>query len=320
MTAPVCQKSHSGYFLVGPTATGKSAVAQEIAERRSWFILSADSMLVYRGMDIGTAKPSREERSRVTYWGVDVADPGTAFSVARYRDEARLAFEAALGRRTTVVVVGGSGLYVKALMAGLDDAPPGLPAARDRWNGVLREQGIAALQEALRSRYPSWYAALPDPQNSRRLIRALEMAEGGCPEPPGRWKAGPPLPSVIVGLRMAREQLHRRIEARVRAMYAAGLLEEAERLLVSSGEAWPTASQAVGYREAIGCLRGECSAEEAIQKTIVRTRQLAKRQMTWFRNQINVRWIDVDEGMNTLDVAELVCAEWERTGPTAVMV
>lgn len=119
---------------------------------------------------------------------------------------------------------------------------------------------------------------------------------------------------------MRRELLLRRIEERVRAMYAQGLLQEAERLLASAGEVWPTASQAVGYAEAIRCLRGQFTEEEAIRETIIRTRQLAKRQMTWFRRQALVRWIDVDETMNTLDVAARVCAEWEREGAAPVVV
>lgn len=320
MTIPLRVRHNSGYFLVGPTATGKSAVAQRIAEDRSWLILSADSMLVYRGMDIGTAKPSRDERTRVTYRAVDVVDPGSSYSVAQYRDEAGRAFTEARDRKTQVIVVGGSGLYVKALLAGLDDLPASSPEARQRWTRLLSEQGIAALQDVLRCRYPAWYEAIPDRQNGRRLIRALELAECGCTQPPRTWRSGVADQPCIVGLQMRRELLLRRIEERVRAMYAQGLLQEAERLLASAGEVWPTASQAVGYAEAIRCLRGQFTEEEAIRETIIRTRQLAKRQMTWFRRQALVRWIDVDETMNTLDVAARVCAEWEREGAAPVVV
>jgi len=310
-------RGYAGFFLVGPTAVGKSAVAQRLAEAGGWHILSADSMLVYKGMDIGTAKPSPDERARVRYWAVDLGDPDQPFSVAPYLEEARRAFETAARLRARLIVVGGSGLYVKALLHGLSKGPGPAAGARARWTRLLEEQGLPALQEALRTGYPPWYEALADKQNGRRLIRALEQAEAGVEAPPRTWtQAGEPHP--LVGLNRPRAQLHERIEERVRLMYRNGLLQETERLLAATPGLGPTAGQAIGYAEAADCLRGRCSEAEAIARTIARTRQLAKRQMTWFRRQSQVRWIEVEKGMTTEAMAGLVAAEWEKMGATPV--
>jgi tRNA dimethylallyltransferase len=312
-------QGHVARFLVGPTATGKSAVAQWIAEREGFEILSADSMLVYRGMDIGTAKPTPEERGRVRYWGVDVVSAGEPFNVARFLEEARRCFESAHARGMKVLVVGGTGLYIKALVDGLAGVPAADESARAGRRAVLEELGVEGLQRELRSRNPAWYAALPDPANSRRLIRALELIESGWERPPATWRGADGKPG-LVGLSMVRGQLRERIAARVATMYAQGLLDETRGLLAEGFGASPTARQAVGYAEAIACVEGKVSRELAIERTVQRTRQLAKRQMTWFRHQVAVQWIDVGPSQPVEEVAARVRAEWEKLGATPVVV
>lgn len=307
------------FFLVGPTASGKTAVAQELAERLGAQILSADSMLVYKGMDIGTAKPSEGERERVRYWGVDVVTPSESYNVACFLEEARRCFSAAAAARKEVIVVGGTGLYIKALLTGLEELPSATPEARDRWQGVLNQEGIEGLRSALESRAPAWLSALPesDRTNGRRLIRALELVEAGVGEPPRSWTAVKPV-RIVTGLTLAREDLVVRIESRVHAMYDAGLLEEVRALLDKGWNPACTAAQAIGYAEAVACVRGELTRTEAVRLTVQRTRRLAKRQMTWFRHQAAVSWVEVTLGMTVDDVSARVVADWDRHGPQPV--
>ena len=307
------------FFLVGPTATGKTAVAQQLAETRNAEILSADSMLVYCGMDIGTAKPSPGERKQVRYWGVDVVLPAESYNVARFLDEARRCFESAKAAGKSVIVVGGTGLYVKALLTGLDELPSARPEVRERWRIVFQQQGVAGLRLALEAKGPAWYGALTesDRTNGRRLIRALELVESGVAVPPGSWTAGRAA-LVITGLEMARADLVARIEARVRAMYAGGLLDEVQTLLQNGWNPECTAAQAIGYAEAIACLRGQLTRDEAMRLTTQRTRQLAKRQMTWFRHQTAVSWVPVADGMPVDEIAARVSTDWDRHGPLTV--
>ena len=304
-------------FLVGPTASGKSAVAQYIAEREGQLIVSADSMSLYLGMDIGTAKPSAAERARVDYAGIDLADPTEKFSVAGYLDAVRPFFNS--GRE--IIVTGGTGLYVKCLTEGFGDVPPE--------NKELRA-GLEALDfDALKKRAQKEAAELygrlteDDQQNPRRLIRILEKVVEGTPSPAtaeakyyGSWNSRPK--PVLVGLHVEREVLHKRIEQRVDKMYAAGLLDEARGLLGVNLSS--TAMQAIGYAEAFAVLHGEITVDEAREKTIIRTRRLAKRQMTWFRNQLNVEWIDA-AGYPTLEkLAEAVSLAWKRVGPAMLRI
>ncbi len=317
---PTAGHAHA-YFLVGPTATGKTAVAQHLAERRGAEILSADSMLVYRGMDIGTAKPSRGERQRIRYWGVDVVPPSESYNVSRFLDEARRCFESAKAAGKSVIVVGGTGLYIKALLVGLDELPSTSPESRTKWQAVFQEHGVEGLRGALEIRGGGWLSVLPesDQTNGRRLIRALELIEVGVATPPRSWTAPRPKP-VITGLTIAREALVARIETRVQTMYDGGLLDEVRGLLEKGWDPACTAAQAIGYAEAVACLTGQCSRDEAIRLTAQRTRQLAKRQMTWFRNQSAVSWIPVTETMTLEDIASGVAADWDQRGPHAVVL
>lgn len=307
------------WFIVGPTASGKSAVAQFLAERENSAILSADAMLVYRGMDIGTAKPTAAERARVRYYGLDIAGPREQFSAGAYRLAIRQALrdEAAWDRQ--LIVAGGTGLYVKILTDGLSSRTPAQAAVREEAERRLAQEGVGALQAWLKQIDPQKCALLADPNNPRRLIRALEIALAGTTTPkPASWHPARTSP-LIPGLMWSAPQLYDRIQRRVQAMFTGGLLEEVERLLQAGFDEAPTAGQAIGYREAKAYLRAQCTLEEAMAATVVRTRQLAKRQMTWFRHQCNVEWLGVDAGMTTAEIAEAVGRHWRQHGPTPLV-
>ncbi len=299
-----------GHFLVGPTAVGKSAVAHMIAERRGVAILSADSMLVYKGMDIGTAKPSPYELSRYRYAGVDIVEPDHDFNLALYLDHARGALERS--GDCELVVVGGSGLYVKALTRGLDDGGGPDDALRGAAEKILADSGVEALQKFVHQNSPENYAALKDKDNPRRLMRALERKGSAGP---GSWtEIEPPR---IAGLRLDRALLRERIENRVDLMHREGLLDEAERLR-ATGRLSRTARQAIGYREAMEVLDGDMSWDEAREKICIRTARLAKSQMTWFNNQERVEWVDVDEYDGPTAVAARVEEIWRQNGRTRI--
>jgi len=304
------------HFLVGPTATGKSAVAHYIAEREGREILSADSMLVYRGMDVGTAKPSRSERDRVRYHGIDLVSPAEPYSVGDYARYARDVLRREAGA-TPVIVAGGTGLYAKALTDGLAELPVVEAGRRAHWQARAESEGLEALRGELRRRAPRLFERLDDPENTRRVIRALELADKGVEVPPGDWLAAPDY-APLAGLHMAPEALSERIEQRVREMFAGGLRDEARNLRTAYPELSSTAAHAIGYAEVFACIDGKCTCEEAIERTVVRTRRLAKRQRTWFRHQARVGWIDVLPGMPVEETAERVMEHWRRYGPTQV--
>jgi len=302
--------TRSAFFLVGPTASGKSAVAHYIAERDGRCVVSADSMNLYRGMDIGTAKPSAAERSKVSYAGTDLADPTEKFSVAAYLDAVRPAFAS----EREVIVAGGTGLYVKCLTEGFDDVPPENPALR----AELEALALNELEARARNNAAGLYQALTedDRKNPRRLIRILEKVAGGATaSQSGAWNSAPK--PVIVGLFTEREVLHRRIGQRVEQMYADGLLEEARSLLQLDLSA--TALQAIGYAEAFAVINGKSTLAAAKERTVIRTRQLAKRQMTWFRNQLNVDWIPTADSPTLEKLAAAVSDAWKKHGATPVV-
>jgi tRNA dimethylallyltransferase len=301
----------TAHFLVGPTASGKSAVAHLLAEQMGARMVSADSMNIYEGMDIGTAKPAAVERGRVDYFGVDVVLPTSCFSVAAYLNCVAPAFD---GERP-VIVSGGTGLYVKCLIEGLDEAP----SENRMLRAELESLPIELLIERVRQDAPDFYGQLTDDDrlNPRRLVRVLERKAAGqsLVQSPS-WGAGEP--PRVTGLRVDRTVLCDRIEARVRRMYADGLLAEAARLIEQPLS--KTALQAIGYAEAFAVLRGRCSESEAQERTIIRTRQLAKRQMTWFRNQLNVEWVDVAADDSVENLAQRVLAVWNRIGWVKVRI
>jgi tRNA dimethylallyltransferase len=299
--------------VVGPTAAGKSALALAVARQRPGTeIVSVDSMQVYRGMDVGTAKPSASERSEVPHHLVDVADPSEDFSVARFQSVARQAIAGIEDRRGRAVLVGGTGLYVRAVIDDLE-VPGRWPEVR----AALEERAdrgpveLASMHEELSARDPV-SAARMEPSNRRRIVRALEVTFGsGRPFSsfgPG-LEAYPPNRFHQVGLRLPRDVLDARIAARFRAMVAGGLLAEVEALARRGDEDLSrTAAQALGYRELLAHVRGETSLEEAVEEAIRRTRAFARRQERWFRRDPRITWYDV--GDNVLAVADRVLGDW----------
>lgn len=300
------------YLLAGATATGKSAVVHCLAEADGAAVLSADSMLVYRGMDIGTAKPSAAERAAVPYFGIDLATPDEPFSTGKWLEAAEAAFRQS-GR--PLYITGGTGLYFKALTEGLD-GPGATLERRHYWQAFLEERGIDALAEEIRRRWPAAFATLDDPRNPRRLTRAAEMLEltGALPDSWRRQGPRTPLPALF----MPREALHARIARRVETMFRQGLVEEVEALRAAYPVWSETARKAIGYAEVCAWLDGQCSQEEAKRRIIVRTRQLAKRQETWFRHQADVVWIELCGEEPVESVAARVREVWRKYGRATI--
>ena len=299
----------TAFILVGATATGKSAVAQILAERRGAAVVSADSMLVYRGMDIGTAKPSAAERGAVPYYGLDLVDPSESYSAGAWVRAVAPAFRAPAAG--VPIVVGGTGLYIRALLSGLD-VPAADSETRARWQGVLEAEGVPGLQRAVIARDPRALDHLADPLNPRRLIRALERLDAGGGAVGESARRGPA--PLIVGLRVPRPVLHRRIRERAERMFDNGLAEEV-RALRARFPVWSeTARAAIGYAEAAAWLDGEMTRADAIERTVIRTRQLAKRQETWFRHQTSVVWVDTTGSESAATLADRVTEQWEEHG------
>lgn len=299
--------------LVGPTACGKTETGVEIASALGCEIVSVDSMLVYRGMDVGTAKPSAAARERVMHHLVDVAEPEEPFSVARYQALGRRAIAGIEARERRSLLVGGSGLYYRALVDGLE-FPVTDPAARRELEAQAELLGAERMYERLASMDPI-AASRIEPANVRRTIRALEVATiTGRPFSSfaEAWERYPADRVRAAGVDLPRDVLARRIEARVAAMLGSGLLDEVRALLDRGLFGWLTSSQAIGYAEFARHLRGEISLEEAEAGTVKRTKALARRQVAWFRRDPRIRWYRVGEDGAGAMVDELV--EYLRDG------
>lgn len=280
--------------IVGPTASGKSELAMALAPLLDAEIVVADSRQVYRGMDVGTAKPSTADRSRVPHHLLDMVDPDEPFSVADWTRAARDAVAEVAARGRMPLLVGGTGLYISSLVDGHDYASqPHSPQKRASLAAELETGGSERLVERLRRLAPE-VAARTDLRNPRRLLRALERVELGARA--GGQRAMPyPGPLAMVGLSRPRELLYRRIDARVAAFFAGGLLDEAARLLAAGVSPHAAPMTGHGYREAVRHLEGEWSLQEAQQVTARRTRQYAKRQLTWFRPDRRIVWLHAGE-------------------------
>jgi tRNA dimethylallyltransferase len=293
-------------IIVGPTAVGKTAIAIELAEEIGAEIISADSMLVYRGMDIGTAKPSAEERARVPHHLIDVADPREDFSVGQYLRLAEAAIADITGRGKIPLVVGGTGLYVRALTDGLFEGASADPELRE---GLLERENsepgtlYAQLKEA-----DAEAAARIHPSDIRRIVRALEVfLKEGKPisEVHREHKAGShPRPANIVGLTLGRPALYRRIEERVDTMMAGGFLDEVRGLREQGCTREMTSMYALGYKQLLAHLDGETTLEEAVGLIKRDTKRYAKRQFTWFNAVTEVRWIDLSTRGSRAEVLE----------------
>lgn len=277
--------------VVGPTATGKSALALHLAERLGGEIVNADSMQFYRGMDIGTAKTPHRDRAGIPHHLLDTLDVTQEASVADYQHQARTVIEQVATRGMQPILAGGSGLYLRAALDRIE-FPATDPAVRSKWEQRAEQVGPGLLHAELAARDPA-AADRIGPANTRRLVRALEVIElTGKP-----FTASLPdytylRPTRQVGLRVPREVLNQRIEARARAMMASGLLAETEQLRRVGLERGVTARRAVGYAQALDVLDGRLSEDEAVAAITVATRQLARRQEKWFQRDPRIVWLD----------------------------
>ena len=294
-------------FIAGPTAVGKSAIALALAEKIDGEIISADSMQVYRGLDIGTAKPTAAERARVPHHLIDVCDLHEAFDAAQFIRLAKKTVAEIQSRGHTPIFCGGTGLYFKAYLSGLGEAPP----SDEKLRAELEAKPIELLLGELRERDPEAYEKI-DKQNPRRVVRAVEVIRltgkkfsaqkawwgerprepllAGNDDSPG---VSPHQPRFYCFTRPA-EDLHTRINARADEMFTRGLVDETRMLLKHGLAENKFALQAIGYRQVVEHLRGERSLAETVELIKTKTRQFAKRQLTWFRRHGNCEWIELE--------------------------
>jgi tRNA dimethylallyltransferase len=281
--------------VAGPTGVGKTAAVVALARQRSIEVISADSRQVYRGMDVATGKPTAEEQRAVAHHLIDVVDPDDRYHAARFRRDAEAAIEAVHRRGRLPVVVGGTGLYIRALLRGLDPAPPADPVFRHELAGIAARHGRAALHARLAAAEPALARRL-HPNDEVRVVRALERLRSGSAvgDPPMRWRhAANPWRVLYVGLALARPALARRLAVRAAAMVEAGLLDEVRGLLRRGyGPALP-ALQGIGYRQFVEVARGGLDSVRALESMQRETVRYAKRQMTWFAREPEIEWIDM---------------------------
>jgi len=292
--------------VVGPTASGKSALAQQIALEIDGEVVSADSMQVYRGMDIGTGKVLSSERV-VPHWGLDLVNPGEAFSAALFQDYARERFADIDGRGKSSVLCGGTGFYVRAAIDDYD-FPAGEQvgnAIRDKYNAIARTDGAQAVWNILNEVDPESAAIIPV-NDVKRIVRAFELLSENTSYARQRKKLSTiaqAVPAIFIGLSVDPDVLRNRIDMRVDEMAESGLVEEVESLLARGFREGVTAPQAIGYKEIVSYLDGDCTLDEALDSIKVSTHRYAKRQRTWFRKDKRISWLDATE----YDSERLLC-------------
>jgi len=271
-------------------------------------VVSADSRQVYRLLDVATGKPTAAERAAVTHHLIDLVDPDERYHAARFRVDALAAIEKIRAGGQLPVIVGGTGLYIRALLRGLDPAPPRDPALRDALEGVAARRGPATLHAELAVIAPETARKL-HPHDRVRIIRALEILRSGgvAPSEQASWhQSTPRVPAVYVGLTLARERLATRLRERARAMARAGLRQEVEALLDRYGEADLPALQGIGYRQFTHVVRERMDEEAALRLMERDTIRYAKRQWTWFAREPEIRWIDVESAGGPEGVARAI--------------
>ena len=281
--------------VVGPTASGKTDFAQELAIALNGEVISADSMQIYRGMDIGTGKIPPEDR-KVKHWGIDLVDPGDEYSAALFQGYARNAINDIQLRGKCAILCGGTGLYIRAA---IDDYnfPLGEQSEnpiRTKYTEYARKNGNQALWDLLFSVDPESARAI-HPNNVRRVVRAFELQQEGTTyaQQKKQLKSIPQaIPAVFFGISYDREQLNKRIYDRVDCMIARGLVKEVDTLINAGFRNGITAPQAIGYKEIVEALDGKCTLEEAIERIKIATRRYAKRQRSWFHQDNRIIWID----------------------------
>ena len=300
------------WFLAGPTAVGKTAGGIALAERIGGEIVALDSMTLYRGMDIGTAKPSLAERERVPHHLLDALEPHEDCSVAEYVERAEVVCRDILSRGRVPVFVGGTGLYLRALLRGIFEGPPADWEFRRGLEQEARDGGPDLLHRRLQEVDPPTAVRLA-PADQRRVIRALEIHHlTGVPASQQQQQSPLPedeRPTHVYWLHPPRAWLHERINVRVEQMFAAGLVDEVRRLAEAPSGMSRTARQALGYKEVLEHLAGEHSLSETVDLIQRRTRQFAKRQHTWFRNLVECREAVISGGETADELAEALAAK-----------
>ena len=283
--------------ITGPTATGKTRIGVEIAKKLNGEIISADSRQVYKYMDIGTAKPTPEEREEVHHHLIDIAYPNETYSAGLFARDAKTSIEQILNRRKMPIIVGGTGLYLKALIHGIFEGPSASPQIRKRLNSEAEEYGVQRLYEKLQQVDPL-AAAKISPKDKVRTIRALEIYEI-TGQPISHWRTHSTKGSneykfILFGISMDRKKLYGRINQRVDKMMEQGFLDEVKNLINLGYSFGLPALHTFGYLDMLNHLQGESTLENAIEKFKQGTRNYAKRQLTWFRHQLKLAWIDVE--------------------------
>ena len=294
--------------VTGPTGLGKTEVAVRLAARLPVEVVSADSRQVYQGMDIGTAKPTAAQRVAVPHHLIDVVRPDESYHAARFRSDARNAIEAIAARGRLPLVVGGTGLYIRALLRGLQPAPPANPEVRHELRERARQEGLAALHSWLTDVDPA-AAARIHPRDSVRILRALEIHRltGDPVGAPSHWRRGRPEWALLfVGLTRSRPSLYRTLARRVERMVTEGLRAETERLLAAGYDPALPAMQGIGYRHFVKVIRGEWPEAQALSLMKRDTTRYAKRQWTWFAREPDLRWLDVEAVGGVAGAAEEV--------------
>lgn len=288
--------------ICGPTAAGKTSLALELAESYDGEVISADSRQLYRLMDIGTAKPTLSERQRVRHHLIDVAWPDEEFHAARFVALARETLDDIRRRGRRPLLAGGTGLYIRAFTEGLLRAPGANRELRRRLHARAEEEGSAKLHDELAGVDPDTAARL-HPNDLVRIVRALEVYASGTPLSSLQDEHGfrsQPYRTLKIGLNPPRPELYRRIEQRAEAMFAQGLLAEAETLLQAGYDPTCKALQTIGYRQAFALLRQEISLDEAIDDLKKATRRYAKQQLTWFRKDKSIIWLESSDDFVTI--------------------
>lgn len=299
--------------IVGPTASGKTSLSIEIAKQINGSIVSADSMQIYRYMNIGTAKPGKAEMAGIEHYMIDVADPGENFSVAKYREMALDSINKIISENKNPVIVGGTGLYINSLLYNIsfseticDDE------LRDALMTEASEKGNRYLHEKLKAIDPQAAARIHE-NDIKRVIRAIEVythTNMSITEHEKMSKLEPPPYKYIpYGLNWERKKLYERIDRRVDMMIESGLIDEVKELVELGYTRKSTAMQAIGYKEVLSYLEGNSSLEETIYIIKRDTRRYAKRQMTWFRKMQEIKWIDIDENVDFKRTAEEIIQE-----------
>ena len=300
--------------IMGPTGVGKTSLAIELAEKFGAEIISSDSMQIYKGMDLGTAKPTPEEQRGIPHHLMDYVAPGTRFHAAQYREDALKIMEEVEARGKRVIITGGTGMYLKSLIQGLLEEPPNFLEVREAMEDRFHREGIEGIREELKSADPVKYEVLPV-NDSRRIIHALAFfkASNGVPisSLQREWQGETPREYLLIGLTRERDRLYDAINRRVDVMMEHGFLKEVQDLLVQGIPADSTCWQAIGYKQLASFIRGEISLPEAVEWIKKDSRHYAKRQLTWFRRVDKIRWFNVGDNQYRGDIMDYIRHETE---------